>query len=68
MNTKQVSIRYNYYAIDCLNINNSINDTNSLRKISASFRGRENNLFIVLFILHLFLNKHLISFLIGVLD
>lgn len=43
MNTKQENIRYNYYAIDCLNINNSINDTNSLRKISASFRGRENN-------------------------
>ena len=43
MNTKRENIRYNYYAIDCLNINNSINDTNSLRKISASFRGRENN-------------------------
>jgi hypothetical protein len=43
MNTKQENIRYNYYAIDCLNINNSINDINSLRKISASFRGRENN-------------------------
>jgi hypothetical protein len=43
MNTKQENIRYNYYAIDCLNINNSINDTNSLKKISASYRGRENN-------------------------
>lgn len=43
MNTKQENIRYNYYAIDCLNINNSINDTSSLKIISASFRGRENN-------------------------
>jgi hypothetical protein len=43
MNTKKENIRYNYYAIDCLNIVNSINDTNSLKNISASFRGRVNN-------------------------
>ena len=43
MNTNQENIRYNYYATDCLNIVNTINDTTSLRKISASFRGRENN-------------------------
>ena len=43
MNTKQENIRYNYYAIDCLNINNSTNDTTFIKKISASFRGRENN-------------------------
>ena len=43
MNTNQENIRYNYYAIECLNIVNTINDTTSLMKISASFRGRENN-------------------------
>ncbi len=43
MNTKQENVKYNYYAIDCLNIVNKINDITSLRKISASFRGRENN-------------------------
>jgi hypothetical protein len=43
MNTNQENIRFNYYAIECLNIINSINERDSLTQISASFRGRVNN-------------------------
>lgn len=43
MNTNQQNIRFNYYAIECLNIINSIDEKDSLTQISASFKGRMNN-------------------------
>ena len=43
MNTTNKNIRYNYYNIECVNIVNQIDDTTMLRKLSSSFRGKENN-------------------------
>lgn len=42
MNTKDNNVRYNYYNIECVNIVNNINN-NMQRRITASFRGKENN-------------------------
>jgi hypothetical protein len=43
MDTNQQNIHFNYYAIECLNMINSIDERDSLTQISASFRGRVNN-------------------------
>jgi hypothetical protein len=43
MNTNQKNIRYNYYDIECINIINYVDEEKKLRKITSSFRGKENN-------------------------
>lgn len=43
MNTTHENVKFDYYDIECVNLVNKINETDKLRHITASFRGKENN-------------------------